>query len=67
VIKVHGVVEGGIGACRPRMERFPDVFRQLTGEPLFPGTLNIRIDRPLAIHEEFRIPPFPRSEGRPHA
>jgi len=56
VITVHGTVEGGIGAWRPRMERFPEVFRQLTGELLFPGTLNVRIDRPLAIREEFRIP-----------
>jgi CTP-dependent riboflavin kinase len=55
VIRVHGVVESGIGAWRPRMERFPDVFRQLTGAPLFPGTLNIRIDHPLAIRGEFRI------------
>jgi len=55
VIRVRGLVEAGIGAWRPRMERFPEVFRQLTGEPLFPGTLNIRIDRPLAIRTELRI------------
>jgi len=55
VIEVHGTVEGGIGAWRPRMEGFPEVFRQLTGELLFPGTLNVRIEQPLAIRAEFRI------------
>lgn len=55
MIEVQGTVEGGIGAWRPRMERFPEVFRQLTGELLFPGTLNVRIEQPLAIRAEFRI------------
>lgn len=55
MIRVNGVVESGIGAWRPRMEQFPEVFRQLTGEWLHPGTLNVRIERPLAIREEFRI------------
>lgn len=55
-MQVHGIVEGGIGAWRPRMERYPEVFRRLTGAELFPGTLNVRIERPLPIHEEFRIP-----------
>lgn len=55
MIEVQGTVEEGIGAWRPRMERFPEVFRQLTGELLFPGTLNVRIEQPLAIRAEFRI------------
>ena len=55
VITVTGTIEHGIGAWRPRMTRFPEVFRRATGEELFPGTLNVRIDAPLPIEAEIRI------------
>ncbi|MEO5567475.1 MAG: hypothetical protein ABIR92_03230 [Gemmatimonadaceae bacterium] len=54
-MRVSGVVVHGIGAWRPRIERFPDVFRSLSGDPLFPGTLNVRLDQPLPIRAEFTI------------
>jgi CTP-dependent riboflavin kinase len=37
------------------MERFPEVFRAAAGQHLFPGTLNIQIESPLPIQEEFKI------------
>ena len=38
------------------MERFPDVFGAVTGERLFPGTLNVQLESPLPIRAEFTIP-----------
>jgi CTP-dependent riboflavin kinase len=55
-MRVVGRVIEGMGAWRPRIERFPEVFRRGLGQPLFPGTLNVQIDRPLAIHHDIRIP-----------
>jgi CTP-dependent riboflavin kinase len=37
------------------MTRFPEVFRRATGEDLFPGTLNVRIDAPLPIQAQITI------------
>ena len=54
-MQVTGRVIAGFGAWRPRIERFPDVFREGTGESLFPGTLNIQLDTPLSIQTEFVI------------
>lgn len=55
-MRVSGRVIDGWGAWRPRIEQFPEIFLQGTGERLFPGTLNIQLDTPLPIHPEFRIP-----------
>lgn len=38
------------------MVRCADIFERAVGEPLFPGTLNVDIQRPLRIREDFRIP-----------
>jgi CTP-dependent riboflavin kinase len=54
-MRVSGRVIDGFGAWRPRIEQFPEVFLHGTGERLFPGTLNIVLDSPLSIREEFRI------------
>ena len=54
-MRVIGRVVAGIGAWRPRIEKFPDVFSEATGEPLFPGTLNVQLDAPLSIQSEFVI------------
>ena len=56
MIRVSGVVVSGIGAWRPRIERFPEVFRAACGESLFPGTLNVQLKRPLPIQADFMIP-----------
>lgn len=55
-MRVSGKVIHGIGAWRPRIERFPEVFLAHTGQSLFPGTLNVLLEAPLPIREEFRIP-----------
>ena len=54
-MRVSGKVVPGIGAWRPRMERYPEVFFAGTGQRLFPGTLNVLLESPLPIREEFRI------------
>jgi CTP-dependent riboflavin kinase len=55
-MRVLGRVVPGMGAWRPRMERFPEVFLAHTGQRLFPGTLNVLLEAPLPIRAEFRIP-----------
>lgn len=54
-MRVSGRVIAGLGAWRPRMEQFPDVFLRATGKRLFPGTLNVLLDAPLPIQVEFTI------------
>jgi len=54
-MQVSGKVVHGIGAWRPRIERYPEVFLAGTGQRLFPGTLNVLLESPLPIREEFRI------------
>jgi CTP-dependent riboflavin kinase len=54
-MRVTGRVITGIGAWRPRIEKFPAVFLEATGESLFPGTLNVQLDMPLSIQTEFVI------------
>lgn len=54
-MRVSGRVIQGMGAWRPRIERYPEVFRRGLGRPLFPGTLNVELSGPLAIREEVRI------------
>jgi hypothetical protein len=38
------------------METFSHVFEQATGEKLIAGTLNVKVDAPIKIKEDFRIP-----------
>lgn len=37
------------------MTAFLDVFTKAVGEELYPGTLNVEIDRKILIQEDFRI------------
>ena len=55
MIQVVGRVISGFGAWRPRIQQFPEVFREALGVRLFPGTLNVELDAPLAIREELTI------------
>lgn len=55
-MRVFGIVVHGMGAWRPRIERYPEVFLAGTGQRLFPGTLNVLLEHDLPIREEFRIP-----------
>ena len=54
-MRVSGRVVSGMGAWRPRIERFPEVFYRGLGERIFPGTLNVELDCVLPIREEIRI------------
>jgi CTP-dependent riboflavin kinase len=52
---ISGRVQKGVGDFGRRMTNYPDVFRRATGESLFPGTLNVKVDRKIPVREEFRI------------
>lgn len=54
-MKVVGRITHGVGDFRARMTRYPEVFERVTGERLFPGTLNVDIGTPLTCREDFRI------------
>ena len=56
VLKVTGKVTGfGTSYFARRMTDFPSVFQEATGETLFPGTLNIQVEKGIPIREHFRI------------
>jgi len=38
-----------------RMTNFHSIFRDATGEALFPGTLNVQVETQIPIKEDFRI------------
>ena len=54
-MRVCGKVISGMGAWRPRIERYPEVFKSGLGQSLFPGTLNVELARPIPIRTEIRI------------
>jgi CTP-dependent riboflavin kinase len=54
------VIEGtvkpqGNGDFQLRMTKFAEVFERAAGDKLFPGTLNAKVDRPVAWKEDFRV------------
>jgi CTP-dependent riboflavin kinase len=55
MITVVGKVGNGLGHFRQRMTQYPEVFRNAAGEDLYPGTLNVELDRQIPIKEGFRI------------
>ena len=54
-MKVHGFVKDGVGHFKVRMTDYANVFTEATGEVLFPGTLNVKVDRTVPFKEDFRI------------
>jgi CTP-dependent riboflavin kinase len=52
---VKGTLRKGSGDFTRRMTHFPDVFKDATGESLFPGTLNVQVHEQIKIREHFRI------------
>jgi hypothetical protein len=57
ILKVTGTVTPRMsGHFKPLMEDFSRVFEEATREKLFPGTLNVKVERPIPIKEDFRIP-----------
>src|SRR5260370_1497768 len=56
MITISGCVIKGVGDFGQRMIASPEVFSRATGENLFPGTLNVSVDKEIPIKEHFRIP-----------
>jgi CTP-dependent riboflavin kinase len=55
MVVLKGRVVQGCGHFRQRMTKYPEVFREATGEELFKGTLNVEVGRPIPVKEQFRI------------
>lgn len=55
MITISGPVQKGVGDFRKRMTTYPEVFRLACGESLFPGTINVKVSRKMAVKEDFRI------------
>jgi CTP-dependent riboflavin kinase len=56
MFSVKGRIVTGVDDFRRRMTDFSDVFKKAAGEELYPGTLNVRIDRKIKIQPDFTMP-----------
>lgn len=64
VLKVTGTVTPPMsGHFKPLMETFSQAFEDATGEKLIPGTLNVKVETPITIKEDFRIPAYKLGGG----
>ena len=53
---IEGTVKPpGNGDFGRRMKDFPEGFERAAGEKLYPGTLNVKVDRPIRWKEDFRV------------
>ena len=55
MVILTGHVVRGVGHFKQRMTTHPEAFYRATGEKLFPGTLNVRLERRVEVREHFRI------------
>jgi CTP-dependent riboflavin kinase len=55
MLMLKGQLVHGLRHFQKRMTEYPDVFAAATGQRLFPGTLNVRVDAPIPPVEHFRI------------
>lgn len=55
-MRLRGQIISGLQHFTVRMTQFPEVFRDAAGCRLYPGTINVQVDEPIAIVEAFRIP-----------
>jgi CTP-dependent riboflavin kinase len=53
--RLHASIVDGVGHFRQRMTKFPQVFERVTGQRLFPGTLNLDVGEPVTAREHFRL------------
>jgi len=53
ILKRHVVL--GCNHFQGRMTNYREVFQKATGQELFPGTLNVRVDRRIPVREDFRV------------
>lgn len=54
-VVLDGRVERGVGQASRRMASSPEIYERAFGERLFPGTLNVRVERRVPLREHFRI------------
>jgi hypothetical protein len=52
---MRGTIVTGCGDFTRRMTKYPEPFREVTGQELYPGTLNVDVGRAVAIKEDGRI------------
>lgn len=52
---LKGRVITGVRHFTNRMTKYPEVFQKATGEILFPGTINVQVDKSTLVKEHFRI------------
>lgn len=43
----------GLKHFQARMTKYPDAFKRVTGEALFPGTLNLEVSEPIPPRKHF--------------
>lgn len=54
-MKVRGNIVRGSNHFEFRMTKYRDTFTKAAGQQLFPGTLNVKINHPIEVREDFRI------------
>ena len=55
MLVLQGMVKSGCQHFTRRFSCIPMCFERVTGEKLFPGTINVRVDHKIEINEHFRI------------
>lgn len=55
LLKLEGIIQSGKNHFSRRMQTYSTQFANATGQELYPGTLNVKIQRSLCIREHFRI------------
>jgi hypothetical protein len=55
ILQLQGNVQQGRRDFEQRLRQFADVFRAATGELLHRGTVNVKVQDPVEIREDFRI------------
>ena len=55
MIILKGHVVNGVGDFTKRMTNFSNVFEKANGKRLIPGTLNVKVEKPVPVREDFKI------------
>ena len=55
VMKVTGKIQTGSNQFTIRMTKYAAIFDDVTGQKLYAGTLNVKLEKPLSVCEHFRI------------
>lgn len=52
---LKGIVVGGCNHFQTRMTKYPDVFERVTGQRLYPGTINLKVNRRIPVKKDLRM------------